>query len=178
MSWARISLSTHAADRKLDRLPGLATELIALKVDLLFAPATPAAQAAKAATATIPIVIAVAPTPVEDGLIASLARPNGNVTGLSSTSFELSGKRLQLLKEIVPRVTRIAVLGNPDASVSHAQMSATQSAARATGLDVLPVWARTPEDFDAGLCSVFGLSTLCRSRRSGAGRRFREIHIQ
>ena len=76
------------------------------------------------------------------------------MTGLTSTSFELSGKRLQLLKDIVPRVSRVAVLGNPDASVSHAQMSATQSAAHAIGLDTLPVWARTPEDFDAALSTA------------------------
>ena len=149
-----LTVETRAADGKFDRLPGLVAELIALKSDVIFAPATPAAQAAKSATSTIPIVIAVAPNPVEDGLVASLARPGGNVTGLTSTSLELSGKRLQLLKEIVPRVTRVAVLGNPDAPVSHAQMRVTQSAARSLGLTALPFWSRTPAEFDAALSAA------------------------
>ena len=85
------------AEGKIDRLPGLAAELVALNVDLIVAPSTPAAQAAKQATATIPVVFAGAAEPVTDGLVASLARPGGNVTGLSNASADLVGKRLALL---------------------------------------------------------------------------------
>src|SRR5262245_764964 len=118
-------IDTRGAEGKFDRLPRLVAELIALKADVIFAPATPAVRAVKNATSSIPMVMALAPSPVEDGLVASLGRPGGNVTGLSSTSFDLSAKRLQLVTEVVSKVTRTAVLGNPDSSVSLAQMNAT-----------------------------------------------------
>jgi ABC-type uncharacterized transport system substrate-binding protein len=93
-----------------ERFATLAAELVRLKVDLLVTDATPAAQAAKDATSTIPIVMAVSAAPIEAGLVASLARPGGNVTGLSVMAPELGGKRLELLKEVLPNVSRVAVL--------------------------------------------------------------------
>src|SRR6516164_494785 len=108
-----ISFEYRYAEGKLDRLPALADELVRLKVDVLVAPATPAAVAAKNATGTIPIVFYTGSDPVALGLIDSLARPGGNVTGFTTISAVLVGKRLELLKETVPRVSRIAALWNP-----------------------------------------------------------------
>jgi len=108
-----ILVEKRYAAGKFDRLPDLAGELIRLKVDVFVTTGTPAAQAAKNATSTIPIVIGNAGDPVGTGLVASLARPGGNVTGLSVLNTELSGKRLELLKEVVPKLSRVAVLLNP-----------------------------------------------------------------
>jgi putative tryptophan/tyrosine transport system substrate-binding protein len=98
------------AEGRAERLPDLAAELVSLNVDVIVAGGTPGPLAAKHATGTIPIVMTAAGDPVGSGLVASLARPGGNVTGLSARSPDLSGKRLQLLKEVVPGVARVAVL--------------------------------------------------------------------
>lgn len=97
-----------------DRFPTLAREMVELKVDLIVASSGTAAQAAKEATGKIPIVFASVPTPVQRGLVASLARPGGNLTGLATLSDELVGKRLELLKEAIPHIRRVAILGPPD----------------------------------------------------------------
>ena len=102
-------------DEKLERLPALAAELVALKVDVIVVADTPAALAAKQATRTLPIVFAAAGDPVSSGLVTSLARPGGNVTGLSILAPELVGKRLEQLRQAVPGVSRIAVLWQPGA---------------------------------------------------------------
>ena len=99
------------AEGKLDRLPALAAELVRLKVDIIVSASPPVTRAAKDATVTIPIVMAQDPDPVGNGFVASLARPGGNITGLASLTPELSGKRLELLKEIIPKLARVAVLG-------------------------------------------------------------------
>ncbi len=101
------------AEGKLERLPALAAELVALKVDVILAPGTPHALAAKQATRTLPIVFAAVSDPVASGLVTSLARPGGNVTGLSNLNLELVGKCLELLKQGVPGVSRVAVLWQP-----------------------------------------------------------------
>jgi putative ABC transport system substrate-binding protein len=113
-----IAIEYQWAEGKYERLPELAAELVRLKVDVILALTTPAAQAAKAATRTIPIAFTLVADPVASGLAASLARPSGNITGLPSISSEIIGKQLELLKETVPCVSRVAVLQNPDAS-SH-----------------------------------------------------------
>ena len=100
------------AEGKLDRLPALAAELVRLKVDVIVTAAPSSTRAAKEATSTIPIVMAYDSDPVGNGFVASLARPGGHITGLSSLAPEISGKQLELLKEIVPRLSRVAVLGN------------------------------------------------------------------
>src|SRR2546422_803538 len=108
-----IVIEHRSAEGKLERLPELAAELVRLKVDIIVTQGTPAAQAVKKATSTIPIVMATSGDPVGSGLVASLARPGGNVTGLTLISPELGGKRLEILKDSVPGLTRVAFLTEP-----------------------------------------------------------------
>ena len=139
------------AEGQYGRLPALAAELVALKVDVIVVTNTPAALAAKQATRTIPIVLAWVADPVGSGLVTSLARPGGNVTGLSFFAPELVGKRLQLLTEIVPRVSRVAALWHPGdlGELTEKQMRTEEDvAARALGVRLQVVEARGPEDFD------------------------------
>jgi len=134
-----------------ERLPALAAELVALKVDVILAGGTPHALAAKHATRTIPIVFAGATGPVENGLVTSLARPGGNVTGLSNLAQELVGKRLEHLKQAVPGVSRVAVLWQPGAFGDRTEKGLRKEAevaARALGVRVQFVEARGPADFD------------------------------
>ena len=106
-----LSLSMRSAEGKLDRLPALAAELVRLKVDVIVTAGGTATRAAKEATSTIPIVMAQDTDPVGNGFVASLARPGGNITGLSTLAPEISGKRLEILKEILPKLSRVAVFG-------------------------------------------------------------------
>jgi putative tryptophan/tyrosine transport system substrate-binding protein len=131
-----------------DDLEGSARGLAQTGLDLIVTPGTPAALAAKRATATIPIVFYVA-DPVSTGLIASLARPGGNATGVASLAEETGAKRLELLKELLPRATRVALLVNPDNPANAAQMPAIKSAAHSLGLKVLVMNVQGPEDFKA-----------------------------
>ena len=139
------------AEGKLERLPALAAELVALKVDLIVAPSTPAVLAARQATGTIPIVFIGAADAVTSKLVTSLARPGGNVTGLSNVASELVGKRLEQLKQTVPGVSRVAVLWQPgelDERAEKDYLKAAEVAARALGVRLQFVAARGPEDFD------------------------------
>ena len=139
------------AEGKLERFPALAAELVALKVDVIVAPTTPATVAAKQATKTIPIVFAVVSDPVTSGFVTSLARPGGNVTGLSVLEPELVGKRLELLKQVVPAVSRVAVLWHPGAVGERTEkdvLKEAEAAARAMGVPLQFVEARGPADFD------------------------------
>src|SRR5713226_4625732 len=139
------------AEGKPERFPGPAAELVALKVDVIVAPATLAAVAAKQATKTIPIVFAVATDPVGSGLVTSLARPGGNVTGLSSFGPELVGKCVDLLKQAVPGVSRVAVLWQPGAHGERTQkdmLKEAEVAARALGERLQVVEARGPANFE------------------------------
>jgi putative ABC transport system substrate-binding protein len=136
---------------KLDRLPALAAELVRLKVDIIITVGPPAARAAKEATVTIPIVMMQVGDPVGSGFVASLARPGGNITGLSSLAPELSGKRLELLKEIVPRLSRVAVFGTSTSPDNAQSLREVELAAGAFGvklqyLDVLD--PRDPKDIE------------------------------
>jgi putative ABC transport system substrate-binding protein len=124
----------------------LAEELVRLKVDLIVAPTTPAILAIKKASSTIPIVFASISDPVASGFVASLARPGGNMTGLTILGPELSGKRLELLKESFSNVTRVAILWNPDAEANVFKM--TQAAASTLGLHLQSLEVRGPNDFD------------------------------
>jgi putative ABC transport system substrate-binding protein len=133
-----------------DRLPELAAELVDLKVDLIVASGTPASFAAKQATSTIPIVMGgLAANPVETGLVASLARPGGNVTGMSMMTSQLSGKRLELLKETVPGLSRVAVLWNPPNPTYGPVLRELEAGAQMLGLELQRVEVRVPEDFEA-----------------------------
>jgi len=139
------------AEGKPERLPALAAELVALKVDVILAPGTPHALAAKQATKTVPIVFTGVTDPVTDGLVTSLARPGGNVTGLSLLAAELGGKRLELLKQAVPGVSRVAVLRQPGGQGERTDkdtLKKAEVAARALGVRLQFVEARGPADFD------------------------------
>jgi putative ABC transport system substrate-binding protein len=132
-----------------DRLPSLAEELVHLNVDVIVAVATPEVQAAHQATRKIPIVMVAVVDPVATGFVASLARPGGNITGLSLLSAELSGKRLELLKEVVPGVSRVAVLWNPTNPSNALQIGATKVAAQALGVQLQPLEVRGPQDLES-----------------------------
>jgi putative ABC transport system substrate-binding protein len=141
------------AEEKYDRLPDLAAELVDLKVDLIITHGTPGSRAAKQATTTIPIVIAAIGDAVEAGVVASLARPGGNITGSSFFMPELTAKRLELIKEAIPSVSRVAVLLNPDNRVNQPVLKEMQSTARSLGLELQQAEVRAADDF-AGAFSM------------------------
>lgn len=142
------------AELKLDRLPDLAAELVRLKVDIIVTQTTPAAQAAKRATSTIPIVIATAGDAVGSGLVASLPRPGGNITGLSFLGTELAAKNLELLKEASPKVSRVAVLWNPDIAPEALALKAMEVAAQSLGVTLQPVAVRSRDDFASAFATI------------------------
>jgi putative tryptophan/tyrosine transport system substrate-binding protein len=142
------------AGGQVERLPELAGELARLKVDVIVASNTPSAMAAKAATSTIPIVFAVVADAVGAGLISNFARPGGNITGLTSISSELSGKRLELLKEVAPNASRLAVLYNPSDRSNVLMLKELQESARVLGLTVHPLEVRAPGDFGGAFAAM------------------------
>ncbi len=145
------------AEGKPERLPALAAELVALKVDVIVAPTTPAALAAKQATRTLPIVFIGSGDPVTDGLVTSLARPGGNVTGLSSLTPERVGKCLELLTQAVPGVSRVAALWQPGAVGERTEkdtLKGAEVAARALGVRLQFVEARGPADIDSAFSDM------------------------
>ena len=150
-----VSIDYRFAEGRFDRLPELAAELVQRKVDLIVAVPTPAALAAKQATATLPIVIVSVPSPTDIGLVATLARPGGNVTGVSfSVGIDSIGKQLQLLQEAAPRARRVAMLLNP-ANPGHAlAQDRIRADAQSLGLTLHVVEARTPEDFDRAFATM------------------------
>jgi putative tryptophan/tyrosine transport system substrate-binding protein len=138
-----IVIEYRYAEGKADQFAQLAAELVRLKVSLIFTSSTPGVLAAKRASSTIPIVFGAINDPVAAGLVASLARPGGNITGLTNLSPDLEGKRLELLKETFPKVTRVAHLWNPDSPGSG------MAAAQALGLQLQSLEVRNPSDFDS-----------------------------
>jgi putative ABC transport system substrate-binding protein len=149
-----VVIEVRWAEGRSERFPDLAAELVRLKVDIIVSAGTAGPLAAKRATSTIPIVMIGAGDPVASGLVASLARPGGNVTGTSMTAPELGGKRLQLLKEAVPRLTRVAVLWNPFNPDSAFLFKGTETAARTLGIQVQSLEVRRPEDFDIAFAAM------------------------
>ena len=131
-----IVIERRSAEGKLDRLPGVVDELVRLKVDVIVAPSTPSALAAKNATKTIPIVFYDVSDPIAPGLVDSLARPGGNITGITDIGAVLVGKRLELLKETMPNLSRVALLWNPQDGGSVQQWKESQLAARELGLQL------------------------------------------
>src|SRR5262245_38194100 len=144
-----IAIEYRYAEGKTDRLPFLAAELVGLKVDVIVSSSTPSVLAAKQATNTIPIVFVSIADPVTGGLVASLARPGGNITGLSIVAVELSGKRLELLKETVPNVTRVAFLWNSANPAQAPQWREAQAAAQVLALQLQSLEVRSSNDFDS-----------------------------
>jgi putative ABC transport system substrate-binding protein len=144
-----IAIEYRYAEGKLDRLPALADELVRLRVDVLLTPSTPAALAAKNATRTIPIVFYSGSDPVALGLIDSLPRPGGNITGFTTIASALAGKRLELLKEIIPKLSRVAALWNPKDAISAQQWKESQLPARELGLQLHSMEVNSADQFDS-----------------------------
>jgi len=142
-----IAFERRYAENRLDRLPALAAELVDLKVDVIVAAGTLAPLAAKRATTTIPIVMTAAGDPVGSGLVPNLARPGGNVTGLSLMVPDLGGKRLELLKELLPRMSRVAVLWNAANPYPALVFKETERAAQTLGIEVQSLKVQEPNDF-------------------------------
>ena len=152
-----IAIEYRFAEGKLDRLPDLAAELVRLKVDVIVAAGgTPAILAAKNATSAIPIVFPAVSDPVALGIVASLARPGGNITGLTIRVPEFSGKRLELLKEVVPRARRVAVLGQEANAANAADFKELQPAASAMGLELHHINVRSPNDLEGAFSKMTG----------------------
>src|SRR5437868_14302242 len=143
------------ADGNVERLPDLAAELVRRNVDVIVAPAGSAALAAKNATSSIPIVMIFPSDPVETGLVASLSRPGGNITGTTFTAGpEIFGKQLQILKEAIPHASRVAILSNPADPSFALQVRQVEETARSLGIRLQHVDARGPEEFDSAFAAM------------------------
>ena len=151
-----VAIEYRWAENQIDRLPALAADLVRRRVAVIVATGSAAAAfAAKAATTTIPIVFVVAEDPVRLGLVASLARPGGNLTGINFFSGELAAKRLELLRELVPGAARVAVLVNPaDAATAETTLRDVEAAARAMGLQIQVLNASTSREIDAAFATI------------------------
>lgn len=142
------------AEGKYERFPALIAELIALKVDVIVTAGTPATQAVKKATASVPLVMVAVGDPVGTGIVPSLSRPGGNITGLTSISPELDGKRLELLREVVPKISHIAVLWNAGSPLQVVAEKQTQAAAQVLGMKVLSLGVRTQEEIEDAFAAI------------------------
>ncbi len=156
-----ITIEYRWAEAKNDRLPDFAAELVTLKLDVIVTHGVVATRAVKQATTTIPIVIAAADDPLAAGLVTSLARPGGNITGLSVVTPDLTEKRLDLLKGILPGQTRVAVLWNSDNPISEPELRKTEAAARSLGLQLQSLSVRDPREFASAFSSM-------KAERAGA----------
>jgi putative tryptophan/tyrosine transport system substrate-binding protein len=141
-----VAIENRWAEGRTERLAEFAAEFVRLKVDVIVTSATPPVIAAQQATSVIPIVFAAVGDPVGTGLVTSLARPGGNVTGLSLQATDLAGKRLELLHEVVPGLRRLAIMANAGAPPAVLEMAEVQTTARALGLEVVALEIRRPED--------------------------------
>jgi len=149
-----LALDFRVADNAVDRLPALAAELVSIPVDVLVAEAAPAQLAARDATRTIPIVLVLATDPVGQGLIATLARPSGNITGVTTSSEAVSGKRIELLKEMVPGLRRVGVIWNANNAAMLRLVQATEQAGQALGLETVVFGVRDPDELDAAVATI------------------------
>jgi putative ABC transport system substrate-binding protein len=155
-----VLLELRYGEAKLDRLPGLAAELVRLKVDVIVAIPNPAIEAVKQATQTIPIVMPIGSDPVGVGFISSLARPGGNITGSSAYSPELNGKRLEILKETVPKLSQVALLTTPNVPGNAIDLKETEIAARSLQVQTQSLEVRSSSELD----SVFKTMTKKRAQ--------------
>ena len=149
-----VTVEWRWSEGKPDRFPGLATDVVALKPDVIVASGTQAIRAAKRATSVIPIVMTTSSYPDKIGLVDSLSRPGGNVTGLTNLGPELSGKKLELLKEIAPKVSRVAVFFNPVSEVEPLAVRELSTVASAVGVEIQSVDVRSPDDFSAAFAAL------------------------
>jgi putative ABC transport system substrate-binding protein len=142
------------AEGKYERFPALIGELVALKVDVIVTAGTPATLAVKKATTSIPLVMVAVGDPVGTGILRSLSRPGGNITGLTSIAPELEGKRLELLREVIPNVSHIAVLWNPDNPFHVGSLKETRAAAQVLGIKLQLLGIRVSEEFPATFAAI------------------------
>jgi putative ABC transport system substrate-binding protein len=149
-----VSIQWQWSQGKPDRFVALATELVALRPDVIVASGTQAVRAAMEATSTIPIVMTTSSYPEKIGLVKSLSRPGGNVTGLSNVGPELSGKKIELLREIAPKVSRVAVFWNPASAAERLALQELSTVAAPVGVEIESVEVRSPDDFPAGFAAV------------------------
>jgi putative ABC transport system substrate-binding protein len=157
-----LSLHLRFSDGKAERLAALADELVQLKVDVIVAGDTPSVRALQRATTIIPIIIGTAVDPVGSGLIASLARPGGNTTGLSNMSNDISPKRLEMLMTLIPKISRVAVLLDLANSATRAELASLEEVNKRVRLNLLPLDAKTPEEIERAF------TTMVRQRVGGA----------
>jgi putative ABC transport system substrate-binding protein len=160
-----IVVEDRYADGTIDRLPALAAELVRLKVDVVVSASSAGTRSFKEATNTIPIVMAQDTDPVANGFVASLARPGGNITGLSSLAPELSGKRLELLKEILPKLSRVAVLGTSANPATAQALRETEVAARALKVQLQYLDVLDPKDIETAFQKARCRSAPAKHRR-------------
>ncbi|HKW96030.1 MAG TPA: ABC transporter substrate-binding protein [Methylomirabilota bacterium] len=146
-----IGIEYRHAEGRVERLPSLAAELVRLKVDVIVAETTPASLAAKQASNAIPIVMTIVGDPVGAGLIASLGHPGGNITGMSLQLSDVAPKRLQLLREVVPKLSRVAILCNSDSPVTPPQLREVEVVAPTLGMTLESLPVRTPIDFESAI---------------------------
>jgi len=151
-----LTIERRVLGGKYEQLPTLAADLVRLKMDVIVTSTPPATEAAKRATSTIPIVFTVSADPVADGFVASLARPGGNVTELATMSAELVGKQLGLLRAVAPKVTRVAVLLNPQLRGHRVSVQQAEGAAKTLGVQILTFEADKPAAIDAAFVSMKG----------------------
>ena len=151
-----VQIEFRSAEGKLSLLPELAADLVRLKVDIIIASETPAVHAAKRATNEIPIVMAPSGDPVGTGLIASLSRPGGNVTGLSAATAELAGKSLELIREILPAARRVAALADPTNAFTKPFLEQINLAAQTVGVEIQVVMVRGTDDFETTFAGMSG----------------------
>jgi putative ABC transport system substrate-binding protein len=149
-----VAFESRGADGKVDKLAGLATELIGLKVDVIVTVGSEAVLAAKQATSTIPIVMAIVSDPVGLGIIASLARPGGNITGVTDLDIEQIGKRLELLKELVPGLSRVALVWKTGHPKEQEALREAEAAARSLGIRLQRVGVRDPNEFQGAFSAM------------------------
>jgi ABC-type uncharacterized transport system substrate-binding protein len=149
-----IAIEYRWAEGKYERFPALIAELIASNVDVIVTAGTPASLAVKKTTASIPLVMIAVGEPVATGLVTSLARPSGNITGVTSISPEIEGKRLELLREVVPSISHIAVFWNASSPVQVIQERETQAAAQVLGLKMLSLGVRSQEEIEDGFAAI------------------------
>jgi putative ABC transport system substrate-binding protein len=148
-----VAIEYRWAENQIDQLPALAADLVRRRVAVIIVGGPPAALAAKAATTTIPIVFGVGDDPVRIGLVSSLARPGGNLTGINFFASELAAKRMELLREMVPTAARVAVLGDPNFTLTESQVRDAETAARAMGLQIQILNASTSGEINAAFAT-------------------------
>jgi putative tryptophan/tyrosine transport system substrate-binding protein len=151
-----IAIEYRWSDGRRERLPEIVAEFVRLKVDIMVLEGTAATLAAKQATSVIPIVFPVSGDPIGSGLVASLARPGGNITGLSIQQTDLNGKRLELMREVLPDLRRLAIMANVDAPIAVQDMREVQTAARTLGFEVATFEIRRAEDIAPGFEGLNG----------------------